>query len=471
MDERLRAAAYEGNIEYLYALIQEDPNILERNIDDKLVADTPLHVAALTGKHHFAAEVMKLKPSYATKLNPEGLTPIHVALRNGHDRMVEWFISIDSNLVRAKGEEGMTCLHYVILQGNRKLLRSFLIASEESIEDLTTKRETALHIALKFYVPRIFEALVGRLKKVNKEYILNWPDEDGNTILHIATSTNQTEAVKLLLSEKMIRKIKVNAKNNLNLTALDIVQSLPPELNNKEIKDMLGRAKFMLCWPRAKRGEFVNDDPLEDIDKLSMQEKIEKYYFGFGDRDMSQAVLTVAVLIATAAFQAVLSPPGGLWEDYHIPTEKEYWFHPPLHIAGTSTMLWQQYFVFYFLNSVTFYAAMSIIHLHTKNLILLNMTQIFLCATYCCSLVVMSPIVSYSKRLNVIYDVIIVLTQLFFFVCAFPDISHLEGCSILLAEIIVLQDPTDYSVVAGLKDPEMQRKYRAAHIHCSGKFQ
>ncbi|XP_059657672.1 ankyrin repeat-containing protein BDA1-like [Cornus florida] len=194
MDDRLRAAAQEGNIQLLYTLIQEDPNILERNMDDKfLLADTPLHVAASTGNLQFAAEVMKLKPSYARKLNLDGHSPIHLALRSGHHRVVEWFVSVDSNLVRDKGgDEGMTSLHYVIAQGNVNLLRSFLLACPDSIEDLTTKRETALHVALKYYVPRIFEALVGWPKKTDKEDILNWPDDDGTTILHMAISKNQT---------------------------------------------------------------------------------------------------------------------------------------------------------------------------------------------------------------------------------------------------------------------------------------
>ncbi|XP_059659079.1 ankyrin repeat-containing protein BDA1-like [Cornus florida] len=291
MDERLRAAAQEGNIQLLYTLIQEDPNILERNMDENLLADTPLHVAASTGNLQFAAEVMKLKPSYARKLNPRGLSPIHVALRSsGDDRVVEWFVSVDSNLVRDKGgDEGMTSLHYVIAQGNVNLLRSFLLSCPDSIEDLTTKRETALHIALKYYVPRIFEALVGWLKKVDKEDILNCPDDDGNTILHMAISKNQTQAraVRLLLGREMIRKIKVNAKNDMGLTALDIFQ-LPMELDiNTEIGDMLCRAK-------ALRGIFIkHDDSLEELDKL------DKYCSGLGaNKDMSQAVLTVAVLIA-----------------------------------------------------------------------------------------------------------------------------------------------------------------------------
>ncbi|XP_059659080.1 ankyrin repeat-containing protein BDA1-like [Cornus florida] len=340
MDGRLREAAYEGNIERLYTLIQDDQSILERNIEDKLLAETPLHVAASTGNLQFAAEVLRLKPSYAKKLNLDGLSPIHLALRSGHHRMVKWFFSVDSNLVRDKGGEGTTPLHYVIAQGNVNLLRSFLLACPNCIEDLTTKRETALHIALKYYDGRIFEALVRWLKKVDKEDILNWPDDDGNTILHMAVSKNQTQAVKLLLGRKVIRKIKVNAKNDMGLTALDIFQ-LPLELDvNIEIGDMLCRAK-------ALRGISIkHDDPLEELEKMSKQEKLVKHSGLGANKDMSQGVLTVAVLIATATFQAALSPPGGYWQDDRNlvhnatanTTTEEGMFHRGPHIAGRSTM-------------------------------------------------------------------------------------------------------------------------------------
>ncbi|XP_059658994.1 ankyrin repeat-containing protein BDA1-like [Cornus florida] len=325
MDERLLEVAHEGNIDRLYTLIREDTGILERNIDDILLADTPLHVAASTGNHHFATEVMRLKPSYATKLDLDGLSPMHVALRGGHDRIVKLFVSVDSNLVRDKGIEGTTPLHYAVAVENDNLLRLFLLACPDSIEDLTTRRETALHIALKYHNQRIFKVLVGWLKRVEKEDILNWADEDGNTVLHMATSKNQTQAVKLLLSKKLIRKIKVNAKNDMGLTSLDIFQ-LPKELDNREIGDML-------CQAKAMRGISVNHDPLQEIHddeaskKMSPEETVQKY-FGLGAQkkspadkiDMTQSVLTVAVLIATATFQAVLSPPGGLWQDdYYIP--------------------------------------------------------------------------------------------------------------------------------------------------------
>ncbi|EOY18309.1 Uncharacterized protein TCM_042903 [Theobroma cacao] len=82
MDESLKRATQEGNIVELYASIQRDGNVL-RQIDEMEFVDTPLHIAAAEGCFDFAMEVMILKPSFARKLNQQGLSPIHLAWKRG----------------------------------------------------------------------------------------------------------------------------------------------------------------------------------------------------------------------------------------------------------------------------------------------------------------------------------------------------------------------------------------------------
>lgn len=66
MDRRLQQAAESGSISDLYALIDENPCILE-NIDALPFVNTPLHIAAACGKIAFAVEMLNLKPSFAKK--------------------------------------------------------------------------------------------------------------------------------------------------------------------------------------------------------------------------------------------------------------------------------------------------------------------------------------------------------------------------------------------------------------------
>jgi ankyrin repeat protein len=186
----LRPAAEEGNIDLLYNVLKNKPSILE-DIDSEQLVETPLHIAASKGHIPFATEIMNLKPSFALKLNPEGLSPIHLAIQN--KRMMLCFVGMNKDLVRVKGKGGRTPLHLASEIGDVDILYELLLACPDSLEDVTVWGETALHIAAKNNNYDAIRLLVYFLRK-NKgrgaemvEYkILNQKDELGNTILHIS---------------------------------------------------------------------------------------------------------------------------------------------------------------------------------------------------------------------------------------------------------------------------------------------
>ncbi|XP_059654743.1 ankyrin repeat-containing protein BDA1-like [Cornus florida] len=214
--QRLNAHAQDGNIEGLCAVIGVDPHVLE-GIDKIPFVETPLHVAASAGQVHFAIEIFSLKPSFGRKLNPNGLSPLHLAVPSGlaepltRAQQAETairLINIDRELIRVQGRGRMTPLHYAAERNKFDLLAEFLCACPLSIEDLTIRGETALHVAVRNGSFTTSEVILGWHRKIDERFnwtyipyqfllretykgVLRWKNEDGDTALHIAASTNQ----------------------------------------------------------------------------------------------------------------------------------------------------------------------------------------------------------------------------------------------------------------------------------------
>ncbi|KAM6588429.1 hypothetical protein CsatA_011034 [Cannabis sativa] len=247
MDKKLIKAAEEGDINVLYSVIGECSQVLQSFDEELLFIDNPLHIAAFEGHIHFAMEIMRLKPSLARKLNQDQFSPLHLALQNGKSRMVLRLIDINRDLVRVQGRESITPLHHVAIEGDLELLIAFLSACPKSFQDVTIRNETVLHIALKNDKVEAFEILLRWLTEVCYEEvyrfekkILNWRDEDGNTLLHIAASKNQSQVIKWLVKSK----VDVNSKNMVGLTALDILEN-ESKFESIEIRHMLHAAGAM----------------------------------------------------------------------------------------------------------------------------------------------------------------------------------------------------------------------------------
>ncbi|XP_021293105.1 ankyrin repeat-containing protein BDA1-like [Herrania umbratica] len=386
MDEQLQIAAENGDVDALYTRLAQDPYLLDR-IDRIPIVDTPLHVAARAGKPHFAMEVANLKPSLAWKLNHVGLSPFHLALQNKCTYMVRGLIATDSQLIRVKAKGMITPLHYLAQTDDADLLAEILSACPSSVEDTTIHCETAVHIAVKNCSIGAFKVLLGWLRRIDKEDILNWKDEDGNTALHIATSTNLTEVLKLL-----VKNVNVNVKNFNGLTAMDIFH-LQGTLQNIEIGKTLRRAKAKKASdlpPDVTLGDYLSRE-------LTLIEKRDKY-FGINSQkspsDVRSVVLVVAILIATATYQAGLSPPGGYWQDDYNPSANNGSNNSNTslgqgqrqHRAGQIIMGPQYLFYFFTLNSCAFYLSVWTILVVIIGLpysvTLSTSTSLLLCAYY-----------------------------------------------------------------------------------------
>ncbi|KAH1045695.1 hypothetical protein J1N35_036479 [Gossypium stocksii] len=317
MDERMIEAAQTGDVNLLYGLILNDPYVLER-IADVPFFHTPLHVAASAGHIEFMMEMIKLKPTFARKLNQAGFSPMHLALQNHRTHAVLRLLRFDEGLVRIKGREDLTPLHHVVQNENLNLLKKFLEVCPEAIQDMTVRDETVFHLAVKNDKFEAFQVLVGWLMRSwyesprwEKE-LLSWPDIDGNTVLHIAAIRNRPRVVKVLLEH--MRQDQINAKNLEGLTALDIQSQYPwNERQADRIIDMLSKAGGLSGSSSSLPNTSISSFHIESLkDKISRSQKWATRA-GRGKKgmahEMRNAFLVVTVLIITTTYEASLSPP------------------------------------------------------------------------------------------------------------------------------------------------------------------
>ncbi|KAL3742381.1 hypothetical protein ACJRO7_017800 [Eucalyptus globulus] len=311
MDPRLQQAIDHNDLDELYSLIEGDENLLNHGCDGPF-PNTSLHDAASKGKTKVAMEIATLKPLYVRKLNRGGYSPMHLALQNKHYHLVRALMTLDPKLIRVRGRGGITPLHFVAgkigdnEQENMELLEllaEFLFACKSSIEDLTNQCETAVHITVRMGNTKAFKVLFGWLKRVKLTEILDWKDQDGDTVLHIAASEQQPEIIRLLIGHTT-----VYAKNFEGNTALEIFQ-----MNPSGDPDVAERFHQKGCRERRFFPTILFLSQFFSTELTLFEDYIHGIYSQ--DKSTREAVLVASTLVAAATYQAVLAPPKGYWQE------------------------------------------------------------------------------------------------------------------------------------------------------------
>lgn len=393
MESCLITAAQTGNIEILRKFIEDDPLLLHKvSLSGN---DTPLHIASMAGHTNFVQEIIKFRKEFAHELNQDGVSPLHIASANGYVDIVRELLKIDRNLCLMRGRERRVPLHYAAIKGRVCVLQALLVSSPDSIEEVTSRGESSLHLAVKNSQFEALVILVDHLKEFNKEAMLNRQDEQGNTVLHLAISRKQYEVVDLLLGQNSKYKatIEVNSSNKNGLTPLDTLFLFQSEAGDREIEDILTQNGATKNNNNTTKTNQQSQTSTEERAKSPTQKLIE--YFKFDSArdspgEVRNTLLVIASLIATATYQAVLQPPGGVWQDDSLSTSKS-------HTAGKSVMGDKNtvtYGMFLLFNSLGFFASLTMIYTLTTGFPLqleLQFALLALTITYDASMTAISP--------------------------------------------------------------------------------
>ncbi|KAL4339770.1 hypothetical protein GQ457_08G034700 [Hibiscus cannabinus] len=198
MDSRLSESASTGNIDALHKLLRENPLIF--HTISLCSNENPLHIASGEGHVGFVREILRLRPQFAKEVNKDGFSPLHMAAANGHIEIVRELMNVDPKLCSAEGREKKTPFHFAAMKGRVDVIHEMLGRYGECLESVTVQKETALHLAIKNSQFEAIKVMVDWIVRMKKEEILNLKDEQGNTILHLATWKKQRQASVCLFS-------------------------------------------------------------------------------------------------------------------------------------------------------------------------------------------------------------------------------------------------------------------------------
>ncbi|PSS17575.1 Ankyrin repeat-containing protein [Actinidia chinensis var. chinensis] len=368
--KKLHEAAIKGSVPSLLQILHEDPLILRPSpLSSPVAAYSPLHVAALLGYLDFARELLTRNPELAGSQSPGGSTPLHLASAKGYVEIVKELTLVNPDMCFAFDLDGRSPIHLAVIKGRVGVLTELVRVRQEATRVLTRGGESCLHLCVKYHRLEALKAVVGSLE--GEDEFVNWKDGDGNTVLHLAVAKKQLEIIKFLLARTAI---EVNARNVNGLTALDVLSISPRDLRDIEIKECLQGHGTMTRF-NSVPSNIVNGE-IEEVPSISTRKNLQggssikqqpnkhKHTDWLGRK--RNALMVVASLIATVAFQAAISPPGGVWQnDFDGDSSQK------SHEAGKSVMarnIPKAYGQFMIFDTIAFLASLSIILLQISGL-------------------------------------------------------------------------------------------------------
>ncbi|CAL2247810.1 unnamed protein product [Prunus armeniaca] len=269
---------------------------------------SPLYLAAEEGFD----EIVKLINKKAVEKKPEvrvnGKSPLHAAiLGHRNNELLEIISSMEETFESPKDEKGRTPLHWAASIGYLEgIVKELLRHCPDSKELKNFNGENVLHVAARCGKDNLVKYF---LKKGEFRMLINQKDSDGNTPLHLATMHHHPKVVYRLAWDT---RTNLKLLNGSGMTALDITESTLETIASYHgrltwtvLKSAFAqRAQSLHVLQRKKqRSPQVADSGGGSTDlKLPNEESI---------KDRVNTLLVVATLVATMAFAAGFTMPGG----------------------------------------------------------------------------------------------------------------------------------------------------------------
>ncbi|XP_059069761.1 ankyrin repeat-containing protein At2g01680-like [Cryptomeria japonica] len=317
-DTALHEAARGGHSTVVKVLLEKDQRIAYKVNQDY---ETALFVAC---KEDIVKELIKARPGLVGKLDKQGSSPLHSAAPHGHLEVTRALLTADPEICYILDGSGRSALHIAAMKGRLSVVHEILSFRPDSAELLSTAGATFLHSAVEANQIEVIRHVVDLL---DTSKLIRTQDNEGNTVLHVATRKKLKQMVRLLV---VCTTINVNAVNKQGLTALDILEKEPTHSGSAIIgfalKEVDAKRSYELPLERFKRDDFALERSVSSFNHHVRDQHFETTDTSDRVNDMAKelwqqhkqainTVTVVAVLIATVAFAAMFTVPGGLKND------------------------------------------------------------------------------------------------------------------------------------------------------------
>ncbi|KAJ4950678.1 hypothetical protein NE237_027510 [Protea cynaroides] len=315
-------------------LREEGEKIAKDGILPAKTGETKKTVLDIIGK------LMEAKPDLIKEEDESKRTPLHYAanlpshkkVKDSHEK-VKKLLDLTAgpdddhkySVVYHPDKNGMTALHYAAHTGATKSIDELFERCSVCFEQVDNKGWTTLHFAVAggssddSTIKYIIKNKNEKLRSISMAMV-NDRDKNGDTPLHLAARIPNYDALSFLMDLPEVNK---RARNNDNLTALDILKA-----TGTESMDDLGLEKKSLANNLKKKTGAISSEAPKVAAKEDTQQDGELQKVGsqrMEDLDNERQVagdnsekgnlrdieLLVATLIATVTFAASFTMPGG----------------------------------------------------------------------------------------------------------------------------------------------------------------
>ncbi|XP_010064416.2 protein ACCELERATED CELL DEATH 6-like [Eucalyptus grandis] len=241
---------------------------------------TALH-AAVSARHPGVVKaLLRAKPELIKEADHHGRTPLYYAAFSGCHKLVQQLLELNISSAHLVDRDGLSSLHAAARNGHAKVIKEIIRQCPDAGELVDLEGQNILHVAVLSERANVVRCI---LETIELEGLINQPDHNGNTPLHLTIMERKSWIAAYLLWDARVDQTARNAKGDSSVATLNWRQLRLPHHWN------LGGG-FFPCTNEQKDGVC----------------NLEQTY-----KQNCQTLLMVATLITTVTFAAAFTMPGG----------------------------------------------------------------------------------------------------------------------------------------------------------------